>query len=146
MAGGIALIVISLGAIAAGWGYVKTARRMRSFATTQGTVLERSVGAIPGGSREGRYGQGGGYQPKITYRYTVDGVTHTSDRWAYAYRGLKRELAEQRAAAVPDEVPVYYDPAKPDEAYLETHTPRIGHWLVGGGIVGLLIGLVALLS
>jgi len=146
VAGGIALIVISLGAIAAGWGYVRTARRMRAFATARGTVIERSVVAIPGGGREGRYGQGGGYRPQATYRYEVDGVMHTSDRWGYAYRGLKRSLAEERVAALPEQVTVYYDPATPDEAYLETHTPRIGRWLVGGGVVGLLIGLIALLG
>ena len=49
-------------------------------------------------------------------------------------------------AALPDEVEVHYDPARPDEAYLETNTPRMGYWFVGGGVIGLLIGLVALLG
>ena len=147
MAAGIFLIVLSLGAIAAGWGYVRTARRMRGFATTRGTVTARGVAPVPGGdTREGRYGKGGGYQPQITYAYAVEGVAHTSQRWSYAARGLRRELAEQTAAAVPDDVEVFYDPARPDEAYLHTHTPRIGYWLVGGGVLGLLIGLVALLG
>jgi hypothetical protein len=146
VAGAIAILVISCGAIAAGWGYVRTARRMRSFATTRGTVIARSVVAIPGGSREGRFGRGGGYRPQATYRYEVDGVSHTSDRWGYAFRGLKHSLAEQRVNALPDEVEVHYDPAAPGEAYLETQTPRVGYWLVGGGGLGVLIGLIALLG
>jgi hypothetical protein len=79
VAAAIALLVISLGAIAAGWGYVRMAQRMRSFATTRGTVLARELAVMPGGdTREGRYGRGGGYRPKVTYAYTVDGVGYTS--------------------------------------------------------------------
>ncbi len=147
MVAGIFLLLLAAGAIAAGRGYVRTGRRMRGFATTRGTVTARDVQTVPGGdTREGRYGQGGGYQPHVTYDYTVDGIAYTSDRWSYAGRGLKRSLAEQTAAAVPDEVDVRYDPAAPQEAYLHTHTPRLGYWLVALGVVLALIGLVALLG
>ena len=54
MAAGIALLVISLGAIVAGAGYVRTARRMKTFATVRGRILTRDIKPIPGGSREGR--------------------------------------------------------------------------------------------
>jgi hypothetical protein len=144
---GIFLIVLSLGAIAGGWGYLRTARRMRSFATTRGRVTARDVATVPGGdTREGRYVKGGGYQPHITYDYAVEGVAYTSDRWSYAARGLRRELAEQTAAAVPDDVEVVYDPANPREAYLHTHAPRLGYWLVALGGFLALLGLVALLG
>jgi len=147
VAAGIFLLVLAAGAIAAGWGYVRTARRMRGFATTRGTVTARGVKTAPGGdTREGRYGKGGGYQPHVTYDYAVGGVAYTSDRWSYATRGLRRSLAEETAAAVPDEVDVFYDPADPREAYLHTHVPRIGYWLVALGVVLALIGLVALLG
>jgi hypothetical protein len=84
--------------------------------------------------------------PKVTYDYTVNGVSYTSDRSSYALRGLKRSIAEQELAAIPDEVDVYYDPAAPQEAYLETHTPRIGRFLLAGGAAGVLVALVGLLS
>ena len=35
---------------------------------------------------------------------TVAGASYTGDKWSYAMRGLKRELAQQEADAVPDAV------------------------------------------
>jgi hypothetical protein len=50
--------VISFAAIAAGWTYVRTARRMRSFATTRGTVIDGELAAVLStASREGRWGR-----------------------------------------------------------------------------------------
>jgi hypothetical protein len=141
MAAAIALFVISLGAIAAGWGYVKTARRMRDYETARGRVIKRELATVAGGTREGRYGKGGGYRPKLTYVFAVDGVEHTSDKTTYAHRGLKQELAEQQLAAYPDDVEVFYDPASPDDAYLEKHSPGLGYWFLAGGAFGVLIAL-----
>jgi len=143
---GIGLLVISLGAIAAGWGHVKTAGRMRSFATTRGRVVAREIATVSGLSREGRWGQGGNYRPNVTYEYTVGGVAYTSDRTSYVLRGLRRSLAEQQLAAIPDEVEVHYDPAAPQEAFLETHTPRLGRILIAGGGVGALLALLVILA
>jgi uncharacterized protein DUF3592 len=142
----IAIFVISAGAILAGRGYVKTAQRMRSYETTRGRVTSREVVVIAGLDREGRWGQGGNYRPKVTYDYTVGGVAYTSDRTSYAHRGLKRSVAEQQLAAIPDDVDVYYDPAAPDQAYLEKHSPKLGRYLVAGGGVGVLFALVLLLG
>jgi hypothetical protein len=146
VASAIAILVLSCGAIVAGWGYVRTARRMRSFATVRGTVLAKEVAPLPGGSREGRWGKGGGSMPRVTYSYTVDGVAYTSDKWSYAMRGYKRSLVEQQLAELPDEVDVHYSPVAPTEAYLETHSPALGRVLVGGGLLGVLVGIIALLA
>jgi len=59
----ILILVISCGAIAAGWGYVRTARRTRSFATVHGKVIGRQVTAAPGPAGREGWGRGGGYQP-----------------------------------------------------------------------------------
>ena len=146
MVAAIALFVISLGAIAAGRGYVRTAKRMRSYATTRGRVTQRELAVVGGDAREGRWGKGGGYRPKATYVFSVDGVEHTSDKVTYAHRGLRKSLAEQALAAIPDEVDVHYDPQDPDEAYLVKHSPRLGYWLLGGGILGALFGLLLVLA
>jgi hypothetical protein len=146
VAAAIALFVISLGAIAAGWGYVKTARRMRNYKTTRGRVIKRELAAVAGDTREGRWGKGGGYRPKVTYVFSVDGVEHTSDKTTYAHRGLKQALAEQELAAIADEVDVYYDPASPQDAYLEKHSPGMGYWFLAGGGVGVVIALLIAVS
>jgi len=119
---------------------------MRSFQRTRGRIVARELAAVPGGNREGRWGRGGGYRPKVTYSYAVGGVSYTSDRSSYAIRGLKKSIVEQELAAIPDEVDVYYDPAAPQEAYLETHKPRLGTILLIGGGVGSMAALVALLA
>ena len=146
MASAIFLLVLSVGMIAAGWGYVKTARRMRAFETTRGTVIGRDVTTLTGGYREGRWGRGGNYRPLVIYTYEVGGVSYTSDRSSYAARGFKRSVVEQQLAALPDEVDVYYDPASPQEAYLERHSPTIGNFLVAGGAVGVLIAVLLLVT
>lgn len=145
MAATIALIVISLGAIVAGRGYITTARRMRAFAVTRGTVLEKRPIPMPGGdTRTGRWGKGGGYQPYVKYAYEVDGTPYTHDKVSYALRGLKEEIVAEHLAALPDRVDVHYDRANPQEAYLKTHTPTAGHWFIGGGSIGLVLGLLIL--
>jgi hypothetical protein len=53
-------------------------------------------------------------------------LPHTSDKTSYAHRGLKKTLAEQKLAAIPDDVEVFYDPAEPETAYLSRHRPGRG--------------------
>ena len=75
-----------------------------------------------------------------------EGDLRLHGRTSYAHRGLRRSLAEQQLAAIPDEVDVYYNPAAPEEAYLETHTPALGRYLLAGGGVGVLFGLILVLG
>jgi hypothetical protein len=142
VAAAIFVLVIAAGAIAAGVGYIRIARRMRGYRSTPGRVLTREVVAVSGDTREGVSGRGGGYAPKITYQYSVAGRELTGDRVAYAPRGLKRSIAEQQAAAYADEVAVWFDPNDPQRAFLERHSPGLGWALVAGGAVGA-IGVIA---
>ena len=96
LAAAIALFVISLGAILAGQGYIKTARRMRSYGTVRGRVINRELGVMAAGTREGRWGKGGGYWPKATYVFTVGGVEHTSSLTTYAHRGCGSRSPSRR--------------------------------------------------
>lgn len=140
----IALLVIAAGMVAAGAGHVRKAHAMRHFRSTTGQVLSRGVAATSVSAREGVWGRGGGYTPAVTYRYEVDGQAFTGDRVGYVRRGLRRSLAEQAAAAYPDTVEVWFDPASPGDAYLERHTPGLGWALVAGGSLMVLVAVVLL--
>jgi hypothetical protein len=144
MVAAIALMVLSLATIGVGRGVVRTARRMRTYGVTRGRVVKRELALVGGDNREGRWGTGGGYRPKVTYTYEVDGTSYTGDRGSYVHRGLKKRLAEEALAAIPDDVEVFYDPDAPGEAYLEKHRPRFGWILVAAGSLGVFIALVLL--
>jgi hypothetical protein len=109
-------------------------------------VIARGVEKLTPGSQDGRWGRGGGHRHAITYTYAVGGVEYTSDKTSFAHRGVQRHIAEEMAAAIPDEVDVHYDPERPAEAYLEKHTPRLGYWLIAGGALGSLLALVLILG
>jgi hypothetical protein len=142
---GIFALLICLGMGAAGVGYVRTSRSMRSYATTRGKVISRDVVQVHADSTP-KFGSGGNYVPKPTYSYTVAGTTYTNDRVSYAHRPVKQEIAKQRVDAMPAEVDVHYDPDNPQESYLEKHRSGLGWSLIILGCVIALIALVAMLG
>jgi hypothetical protein len=141
MIAAVFVLVLAIGAVVAGAGYARKADAMRGFQVTPGRVVGRDVRAITADRTAGRWGHGGAWTPRITYAYRVDGEELTGDRVAYAPSGVKRSVAERRAAAYPDEVLVWYDPANPRDAYLERHSPRLGIVLV---VCGLLVAVIAI--
>jgi hypothetical protein len=147
MAEGIFALVIFGGMLVAGVSYIRTAHRMRTFATTRGRIVGREVvDDINFDNQEAVFGDGGGFTPKYTYTYAVGATTYTGDKLGYATRGYRKRLVEQKLAAMPDEVDVHYDPANPRDAYLELNTPTMGWWFIAGGTLGVLVVVVALLG
>ena len=142
MALAIFMLVFFAAVTWAGAGYVRKARRMRAFLTTPGRIVKRELGRQHD-TTEGRWGEGGGYYPKPVYTYAVGGRQYTSDQFAFASRGLKKTIAEQRLAEMPDEVTVHYDPADPQDAYLQRHSPGLGYAICAFGVLGLLVALLS---
>ena len=140
------VLVLGLGFAYVGNMYSALARRMRSFKSTSGRVVARAVVVVPSGdTRTGRWGEGGGYTPQVTYRYVVDGVELKSSQIGRAIYGYKHAVAERKLAEIPEEVVVWYDPSTPSEAYLRKHSPALGYAIVTLGValvVGALIGLL----
>ncbi len=126
--------------------YASLARRMRAFKSVPGEVIAREVVPLPSGNtRTGRWGEGGGYTPQVTYRYVVDGVELESNKLGAALQGFKKSVAERKLAEIPDQVVVWYDPHKPSEAYLRKHGPAVGYailvlgvCLAGGAVISFL--------
>ena len=142
----ILVIAVSGAAIVAGWNYARIARRMRAFATTTGVVTTRAVLPAPGSNGDARWGRGGGYCPYVTYRYSVDGVEYTSDRWTYATEGVRRDAAQREVDTIGDRVDVHYDPAAPHVAYLQTSAPWLGYSLFEFGVAGVLVAMFGILG
>jgi len=127
--------------------YASLARRMRTFKSVPGKVIAREVVLMPSGNtRTGKWGEGGGYTPQVTYRYVVDGVELESNRTAAALQGFKRSVAERKLAEIPEQVVVWYDPNKPSEAYLRKHGAAVGYAILAFGMCFVGGALISLLS
>lgn len=128
----VALLVVGLGLV--GWGTLVTLEENERAAApeTNGTVLSSEVEPVPGEDA---------YRPNVTYRYAVDGTTHTSnsvypssldgtgpERWA---EGVAEEYEPG------DRVNVTYDPESPEESYIrERRSP--------GPVIAFGMGMVTL--
>ncbi len=147
MAAKLFALLLGLAFACVGYAYAALARRMRSFKSVAGRVIAREVVVVPSGdTTEGRWGEGGGYTPRVTYRYVVDGVELESNRTARAVQGYKRAVAQRKLAEIPDEVVVWYDPSKPSEAYLQKHGPGFGYAILALGVTLILGATVSLLN
>jgi hypothetical protein len=99
MAATLFVLLLGLAFVGVGVMIVRLARRMRSFRSVRGRVITREVVTIPSGNTTtGVWGEGGGYTPRVTYRYVVDGVEHESNRLALAISGYKHAVAERKLA------------------------------------------------
>jgi hypothetical protein len=127
--------------------YASLARRMRSYKSVPGKVIARAVVVVPSGNTTtGKWGDGGGYTPQIAYRYSVDGIERVSNNIPRAVRGYKHAVAERKLAEIPENVVVWYDPDKPNEAYLHKHGPAIGYAIFGLGVCLVVGTLLSFLS
>lgn len=144
MATAVFALILGIVFAVVGVRYLALARRMRSFERVAGRVIDRQV-VLVGDATEGRTGEGGGYTPRVTYRYVVNGAEFTADRTGFAVSTVKRAVAERQLALIPDGVEVWYNPLDPHDAYLERHGPAAG-WailalavlLVGGALLAML--------
>jgi hypothetical protein len=145
MAATLFVLFLGIGFAYVGSTYSALSRRMRSFVGVQGKVIARAVVPVPSGNTmTGRFGEGGGFTPQVTYRYVVGGTEFESNKLAHAVRGYKRSVAERKLAEIPEEIVVWYDPVEPSHAYLRRHGPAAGYALfalgacmIGGALIGL---------
>ena len=121
------------------WVGIKARRaqqRTRGWPTAPGKILERAVGRS--------VGRGRAHALRITYTYEVGGKEYRGER-VHPVGEVGYLDAERRLAALPDPIPVHYDPADPASAYL-VPMPAVTVWLaLVFGTVALLIGILKIL-
>lgn len=99
---------------AATWMFAR-ARSTQQWSTTVGQVLNKEI-------EEHHNGDGVYYQTVITYRYTVHSKTYTSSRLFIGgtHSGFSRAKLLLEKFRESESLPIYYDPANPEEAVLMT--------------------------
>ena len=122
----VALLLIGIG-----WLGQRKAASSRSWPSVPGRVMTAEVETSAGG--EG----GTVYRTLITYSYMVGGQQYQSNRRAFAdtVSSGNRGSAERGAAQYPpgSAVPVYYNPANPQDAVLERRAASAGFMYGLGG-------------
>src|SRR5215831_10827460 len=101
----IVVLVIGAAAIFAGVTMLLASAAARGWPVAPGQIVERSVGpsTTTGASRPGRY-----FEPRVTYRYTVDGKPYTGHRIALTTNAYDEDKARSVANELPDRVDVHY--------------------------------------
>lgn len=131
IAGSLFLLLGLWFALAMGTSHLRQIRA-GGFVAVSAVVIDARVAEW--GSRPRNFG------PAITYRYRIDGVEHTADRYQFSGEGWRsREAAAATVARYPvgATVTAYADPADPANAVLNNARP-------GGTGIGALILLVYL--
>src|ERR1051325_53164 len=133
----VAIVVLVIGAagIIAGGTMLSAGAPARGGPVGPGQIVERSVGpsTTTGASRPGRY-----FEPRVTYRYTVDGKPYTGHRISLTTRAYDEDKARSVANDLPERVDVHYNPRDPGDALLEPSS-------IGIAIVALIAGALAAL-
>lgn len=126
------------GAVALSMG-IKVSResaRTRSWPTVPGRVLAKSVGRT--------IGRGPAQALRVKYAYTVDGKELESER-VHPLGEVGYPDAQAKIDALPDPVPVHYDPKDPSRSFL-LPMPRSTTWIaVVFGAVVLAVSILSLL-
>jgi hypothetical protein len=121
-----------------------------SWLETVGTVRESKVvqgsNMLMSGDENGESAPV--FLPEISYSYKVDGLEYTSKRLSFA--GVKsyskRENAVKAALVYPvgAQLPVFYDPKKPQEAVLD-RTAKRSILIITFGILFIVLGIATVL-
>jgi hypothetical protein len=110
-----ALITFGLSFAGVGIKNLIEASASRDWPSTPANIISAEVKTGSGGPRNSSTR----YTPRITYRYTVEGQSYTSDRAAFVYSSSSdKARAFIRRFPPGAQVPAYYDPADPTEAVL----------------------------
>lgn len=105
-------------------------RRTRNWPTAPGKILERGIEPM---QTSGRL-----FSPKIKYAYLAGGEEYVGERVYLTGRvGWMPSTAQRVVNAMPDPIPVFYNPQDPAEAYVLKVSPAY-FWvslIMGTGVI-----------
>jgi hypothetical protein len=133
----VVVLIIGAAAIVAGVTMLSAGSTARGWPTVTGQIVERSVGpaTTTGASRPGRY-----FEPRVSYRYTVDGKPYTGHRIALTSNAYDEEQARRIADELPERVDVHYNPRDPGDALLQPSSTAIAIVALIAGALAALVG------
>ncbi len=144
---GVIFVGVGVGLALYGKSEYQKARASADWPSVQGEVTEsrvhsyrKSTGTGTSHSRRKRY-----YEAHIEYQYAVDGRSYTSDGIGMMNgSSTNRSRAERIVRRYPKRktVTVFYDPARPEIAVLEPGVSTGNCFLLGGGALFALVGLI----
>jgi Protein of unknown function (DUF3592) len=114
---------------------------MLNWPSVEGHVTDRSL-------QRTRGAKGGAvYTPVLLYTYAVDGVEYNGDTRKLAWSsGWNKSIAKRKLYAVPDDVPVLYNPADPASSALEPPSRGSLWFWAAIGVVLIALGLYLLVT
>ena len=134
----IVVLVIGAAAVVAGIKLMSASSAARGWPVVPGQIVERGVGpsTTSGASRPGRY-----FEPRVTYRYTVDGKPYSGHRIGLGTAAYDEDKARQVANDLPERVDVHYNPSDPADAVLEASSIAVAIAVaIGGALAALIAG------
>jgi hypothetical protein len=137
------VLVIGAAALVAGITMMSASAAARSWPVVPGRIVERSIGpsTTTGASRPGRY-----FEPRVTYRYTVDGKPYTGQRITQTTNAYDEDTARRVANELPDSVEVHYNPRDPGDALLRPSAIAMSVLLLIAGAICAVVGGGILIS
>jgi hypothetical protein len=121
--------------------------RLNSWKQADGKVIERGTFRVTYTSQRLSAYQ---HAPLVKYVYQVGGQEFTSDAILPKHIQLPEhstvEWAQERAAAFPENLTVYYNPENPSESFLESVKQKTLYIMIAAGPVVVLISLFLLIS
>lgn len=139
----IFILVIGVAAMVAGITMLSASLKARAWPVVTGRIVERTVrpSTTTGASRPGRY-----FEPRVTYDYTVEGITYTGHRITLTANAYDEDKARRIANELPDRVEVRYNPRDPNQAVLQPSAITMSVAILIGGAITLLVGAGLLLT
>ena len=142
---GIVCTIIGVVMAYVGFDTYRDGKETESWTETSGRVLSSTIDESTRTTRRnGRTETTTTYTPKVTYEYTVDGVSYVGDDIRADDHGGNYSRASDIVGQYPTglETTVYYDPDQPKDAVLKRGAESTQVYLFGGG--GMLFGTIGL--